>query len=135
MEWVPVCPEVEAGFGTPRESMRLVLTEPQVRERGERFDAAKIRLILNKQGTDVTARLTTYAKKKVERLADANLSGFVGPYTIGLLNGSSGTFRSGRLLLMAFVTFMGMVLALRVRHAHLLKKDRKSTRLNSSHRT
>jgi uncharacterized protein YbbK (DUF523 family) len=24
VEWVPVCPEVEAGFGTPRESMRLV---------------------------------------------------------------------------------------------------------------
>lgn len=77
VEWLPVCPEVEAGFGTPRESMRLVLTEPQVRERGERFDSAKIRLILNKQGTDVTATLATYAKKKVEKLADANLSGFV----------------------------------------------------------
>ena len=24
VEWVPVCPEVEAGFGPPRESMRLV---------------------------------------------------------------------------------------------------------------
>ncbi|UVT15898.1 MAG: DUF523 and DUF1722 domain-containing protein [Nitrospira sp.] len=24
VEWVPVCPEVEAGFGTPREAMRLV---------------------------------------------------------------------------------------------------------------
>ena len=24
VEWVPVCPEVECGFGTPRESMRLV---------------------------------------------------------------------------------------------------------------
>jgi len=23
VEWVPVCPEVEAGFGTPREAMRL----------------------------------------------------------------------------------------------------------------
>ena len=77
VEWVPVCPEVEAGFGTPRESMRLVLAEPQVRERGERFDTSKIRLVLNKQGTDVTSRLTTYAKKKAEKLADANLSGFV----------------------------------------------------------
>jgi uncharacterized protein YbbK (DUF523 family) len=24
VEWVPVCPEVEAGLGTPREPMRLV---------------------------------------------------------------------------------------------------------------
>ena len=24
VEWVPVCPEVEAGLGTPREAMRLV---------------------------------------------------------------------------------------------------------------
>src|SRR5690242_1293426 len=24
VEWVPVCPEVECGFGTPREAMRLV---------------------------------------------------------------------------------------------------------------
>ena len=50
----------------------------------------------------------------------ANLSGFVGPYAIGLLNGSSGNFRSG-LLLLAFVPFMGMVLALRLRHAHVLR--------------
>ena len=25
VEWVPVCPEVECGLGTPRESMRLAL--------------------------------------------------------------------------------------------------------------
>ena len=31
VEWVPVCPEVEAGFGTPRESMRLVRVENDVR--------------------------------------------------------------------------------------------------------
>src|SRR3990167_66386 len=24
VEWVPVCPEVEAGLGTPREAMRLI---------------------------------------------------------------------------------------------------------------
>src|SRR6476661_8235522 len=64
VEWVPVCPEVEAGFGTPRESMRLVLTEPQVRGRGERFDPSKIALVLNKQGTDVTETLASYARRK-----------------------------------------------------------------------
>ena len=32
VEWVPVCPEVEAGFGTPREAMRLVddVAEPRL---------------------------------------------------------------------------------------------------------
>jgi uncharacterized protein YbgA (DUF1722 family)/uncharacterized protein YbbK (DUF523 family) len=77
VEWVPVCPEVEAGFGTPRESMRLMLTRPQPRERGERFDPGAVALLLNKQGTDVTRRLTTYARRKVEKLASAGLSGFV----------------------------------------------------------
>ena len=31
VEWVPVCPEVEAGFGTPRESMRLVERDGRLR--------------------------------------------------------------------------------------------------------
>jgi uncharacterized protein YbgA (DUF1722 family)/uncharacterized protein YbbK (DUF523 family) len=77
VEWVPVCPEVEAGFGTPRESMRLVLTIPQTRGRGERFDAAHIALVLNKQGTDVTSQLRRYSERKAEKLASAGLSGFV----------------------------------------------------------
>jgi ACS family tartrate transporter-like MFS transporter len=46
----------------------------------------------------------------------ANLSGFAGPYAIGLLNGASGNFRSG-LLLLALVPLAGMALALRLRHA------------------
>ena len=31
VEWVPVCPEVECGLGTPRESMRLVRVDERVR--------------------------------------------------------------------------------------------------------
>lgn len=77
VEWVPVCPEVEAGFGTPRESMRLVLTRPQARARGERFNSADIALVLNTHGTDVTDRLRPWARKKAEKLASAGLSGFV----------------------------------------------------------
>jgi uncharacterized protein YbgA (DUF1722 family)/uncharacterized protein YbbK (DUF523 family) len=77
VEWVPVCPEVEAGFGTPRETMRLMLTERQQRPRGERFDPSKLALVLNKQGTDVTGTLVAYARKKVEKLADEGLSGYV----------------------------------------------------------
>src|SRR4051812_50150982 len=34
VEWVEVCPEVEAGFGTPREPMRLVLRGAEARRGG-----------------------------------------------------------------------------------------------------
>ena len=50
----------------------------------------------------------------------ANLSGFVGPYAIGLLKGVSGDFRTG-LLLLAFVPLGGLALALRLRHAPVLR--------------
>jgi MFS transporter, ACS family, tartrate transporter len=50
----------------------------------------------------------------------SNLSGFAGPYAIGLLNGASGNFRSG-LLLLAFVPLAGMALALRLRQAAVLR--------------
>jgi hypothetical protein len=49
----------------------------------------------------------------------ANLSGFAGPYAIGLLNGASGNFRSG-LLLLALLPLAGVALALRLRHAAVL---------------
>jgi ACS family tartrate transporter-like MFS transporter len=50
----------------------------------------------------------------------SNLAGFAGPYAIGLLNNSSGDFRTG-LLLLAVVPFAGLVLALRLRHAVVLR--------------
>jgi MFS transporter, ACS family, tartrate transporter len=50
----------------------------------------------------------------------ANLSGFVGPYAIGLLNDASGNFRSGFLLL-ALAPLAGAVLALRLRNAAVLQ--------------
>jgi ACS family tartrate transporter-like MFS transporter len=53
----------------------------------------------------------------------ANLSGFAGPYAIGLLNSASGDFRTG-LMLLAFVPLAGMVLAVRLRHASVLKDIR-----------
>jgi uncharacterized protein YbgA (DUF1722 family)/uncharacterized protein YbbK (DUF523 family) len=77
VEWVPVCPEVEAGFGTPRETMSLVLREPQVRERGARFDGRNIALVLNTQQTDVTDKLVGYARRRVKTLAHERLSGYV----------------------------------------------------------
>jgi uncharacterized protein YbgA (DUF1722 family)/uncharacterized protein YbbK (DUF523 family) len=65
VEWVPVCPEVECGFGTPRESMRLVREENGVR------------LLTVKTAVDLTARLDRYAQRRVAQLASEDLSGYV----------------------------------------------------------
>lgn len=77
VEWVPVCPEIEAGFGTPRPSMSLYLLEPATRERRTSFASDVIGVRLNKGGTDVTGRLRTYARRRVDALASAGLSGYV----------------------------------------------------------
>jgi len=65
VEWVPVCPEVEAGFGTPRESMRLI------------DDLAEPRLITIRSGTDNTNVMRRYAKTRLQDLRSLNLSGYV----------------------------------------------------------
>ena len=65
VEWVPICPEVEAGIGTPREAMRLVGT-PQ-----------HPRLVTIKSGTDHTRALETMATNRIEELKELDLSGYV----------------------------------------------------------
>ena len=65
VEWVPVCPEVEAGFGTPREAMRLVDVD------------GRIRLLTVRTHVDLTARLEAYAKRRVDELEVEDLSGYV----------------------------------------------------------
>jgi uncharacterized protein YbgA (DUF1722 family)/uncharacterized protein YbbK (DUF523 family) len=65
VEYVPVCPEVEAGFGVPRESFRLV------------GDPNSPRLITFKSKTDHTDRMLTWAKKRVRELEKENLCGFI----------------------------------------------------------
>ena len=65
VEWVPVCPEVEVGMGTPRESIRLV-------REGE-----AVRLVGPRSGEDWTDRMTAFARRRTEGLAGADLSGFV----------------------------------------------------------
>jgi uncharacterized protein YbgA (DUF1722 family)/uncharacterized protein YbbK (DUF523 family) len=65
VDWVPVCPELEAGFGAPRESMRLVKT------------GTEIRLITNRSGLDQTEAMLAATRRRVEALADADLSGYV----------------------------------------------------------
>src|SRR5882672_4857637 len=66
VEWVPVCPEVEAGFGTPRETMHLV-------------DDGQGGRALMTTGTkrDVTETMQRYAGDRVDELARAQLDGYV----------------------------------------------------------
>ena len=65
VEYVPVCPEVEAGFGVPRESLRLV------------GDPENPRLITFKTKTDRTDQMKQWAKKRVKELEKENLCGFI----------------------------------------------------------
>lgn len=65
IEWVPVCPEVEMGLGTPREPMDLV-------RRG-----GSVRMITAETGIDHTETLQQWAAQRLEALASADLSGYV----------------------------------------------------------
>jgi uncharacterized protein YbgA (DUF1722 family)/uncharacterized protein YbbK (DUF523 family) len=65
VEWVPICPEVEAGLGTPREAMRLV------------GDPASPRLITIKSGIDHTDALEHMSADRLEALTGFDLSGYV----------------------------------------------------------
>ena len=77
VEWVEVCPEVEAGFGTPRPSMRLTLKTPEARGRGEHYGAHNVSLVIPKSGVDVTEQMHRYAVKKAEALSRERLSGYI----------------------------------------------------------
>jgi uncharacterized protein YbgA (DUF1722 family)/uncharacterized protein YbbK (DUF523 family) len=65
VEWVPVCPEVECGLGTPRESMRLARVD------------GRVRLLTVRTGVDLTERMTAYANTRVAELAAHDLCGYV----------------------------------------------------------
>jgi uncharacterized protein YbgA (DUF1722 family)/uncharacterized protein YbbK (DUF523 family) len=65
VEWVPVCPEVELGLGVPRNTLRLVGTP------------AAPRLVREKTGEDLTARMQRYAWERVRELAALELDGYV----------------------------------------------------------
>jgi uncharacterized protein YbgA (DUF1722 family)/uncharacterized protein YbbK (DUF523 family) len=64
-EWVPVCPEVELGLGTPRETLRLA------------GDPGNPRLVFCKTGGDITAGMKAWARSRLEALARLDLSGYI----------------------------------------------------------
>ena len=63
--YVPVCPEVECGLSTPRESMRL------------EGDPESPRLVTSRTKQDMTERMVTWARKRVAGLEDEALCGFI----------------------------------------------------------
>ena len=63
--WVSVCPEMEIGLGTPRETLRLV------------GDSERPRMIATKSGTDLTEAMITYAGQRVRELGEKGLSGYI----------------------------------------------------------
>ncbi len=65
VEWVPLCPEVEAGFGTPREPMHLARRD------------GRVRLLTVATREDVTERLDRSARARADALARESLSGYV----------------------------------------------------------
>jgi uncharacterized protein YbgA (DUF1722 family)/uncharacterized protein YbbK (DUF523 family) len=91
-EWVPVCPEVEIGMGTPREAIRLIQLNREIRLMGRR------------SGTDYTEAMQSYARRRVGRLASENLSGYIlkkdspscGLERVRVHQEPSGVTRSGR---------------------------------------
>jgi uncharacterized protein YbgA (DUF1722 family)/uncharacterized protein YbbK (DUF523 family) len=64
-QWVPVCPEVEIGLGTPRPSIRLVQGEPHPR------------LVEPKSGEDLTERMEVYSERRIDQLKTKDLDGYI----------------------------------------------------------
>lgn len=67
VRFVPVCPEVEIGMGTPRETVRLELHD------GEEAP----RMVAPKSGRDWTKEMYGYAKAKANELAKLPLCGYI----------------------------------------------------------
>src|SRR6056297_1952825 len=65
VEFVPVCPEVEAGFGVPRETMRL------------EGDPENPRLVKSRSRTEHTEQMLAWAKRRVTELETEELCGFI----------------------------------------------------------
>ena len=65
VEWVPICPEVEVGMGTPREPVRLV-------RQGD-----EIAMLGTKSGRDWSAPMRAWSEKRARQLTRLDLCGYV----------------------------------------------------------
>jgi uncharacterized protein YbgA (DUF1722 family)/uncharacterized protein YbbK (DUF523 family) len=100
VEWVLVCPELEAGMGVPREPVRLVGT------------AAEPRMIAERSGRDWTAQMRRLSATRAGELKRLNLSGYVlkkdspscGMERVKVYSAEGGVTRNGRGLFAAALT-------------------------------
>jgi uncharacterized protein YbgA (DUF1722 family)/uncharacterized protein YbbK (DUF523 family) len=91
VEWVPVCPELEAGMGVPRESVRLLAP------------AASPRMVAERTGTDWTAAMNDFSARRARELARLDLAGYVlkkdspscGMERVRVYGGGGGVTRDG----------------------------------------
>ncbi len=65
VEWIPVCPEVEAGLSTPREAMHLA------------GDPDAPRLLTIRSKVDHTAPLQAFSQRRVNELRECDLDGYI----------------------------------------------------------
>ncbi len=65
VEWVPVCPEVEAGMSIPRDFLRLVDV------------GGEVRMVAPNTGRDHTAQMRRFARARVRTLSQESLSGYI----------------------------------------------------------
>lgn len=92
VEWVSLCPEVDAGLTAPRPALRLVQ-----REGVQRIETSA-------EGTDLTSKLAAWSHDAVERLANADLDGYIlmqgspscGLERVRVYEGSGSPRRDGR---------------------------------------
>jgi uncharacterized protein YbgA (DUF1722 family)/uncharacterized protein YbbK (DUF523 family) len=64
-QWVPVCPEVEMGLGTPRETLHLI------------GDPAAPRIVFARTGADQTHAMQAWAGRRLDDLARQDLCGYI----------------------------------------------------------
>jgi uncharacterized protein YbbK (DUF523 family) len=95
VEWVPVCPEMEIGLGTPRPPVHL--------EKVAAKDGGGTRLVEIESRRDLTKKMDAYAARRVRELGARDLDGFIlksdspscGPERVKVWSGKRST-RTGR---------------------------------------
>lgn len=99
VDWVPVCPEVEVGMGTPRETLHLVR------------DGQVTRMLTTRTGIDYTDRMNEWSRARAAALAREDLDGYVfkkdspscGVWRVKLKGTSGDSSRNGQGLFAAAV--------------------------------
>ncbi len=92
VEWVPVCPEVEVGMGTPRETLRIIR------------DGQATRMVTTRTGLDYTDRMNRWGRARVAELSREDLDGYVlkkdspscGMLRVKVFNGAGPGTRDGQ---------------------------------------